>query len=170
MLSIINRILGKAVYWSIALVHGAIVVILFTGVVTRYVFNAPLFWGEEVTILCLIWLTFLGGAVLVRQDKNVTITIFTDMLPARVVHKIGYVNHVLVITCLVVMIGQSWKLSEKLSDSTTPALRLSEWWFAVALLAGFIIMLFYQIQHFVALFRNRKAFPEDTGHEERCEL
>jgi len=170
MLTIVNRIIGKAVYWGIALVHGAIVVILFTGVVTRYVFNAPLFWGEEVTILCLIWLTFLGGAVLVRQDKHVTITIFTDMLPPRVVHKLGYVNNVLIILCLLVMIGTSWNLCGKLCDSTTPALRLSEWWFAAALEVGFVIMLFYQVQHFVALIRNRKAFPDETGHEERIEL
>ncbi len=170
MLSTLNKIVGKCLYWAIAAIHAAIVVILFAGVVARYVFNAPLFWGEEMSILGLVWLTFLGGAVLVRQNKNVAITIFTDHLPARVFRRVDFVNHILIMICLVVMIRQAWTLSDRLMDSTTPALRFRETWFAAALVIGFVVMLFYQVQRFVAELRNRKAFPDEEAGDERCEL
>jgi len=177
MISVLNKFVGKLLFWAIAIVHGVIVVVLFSGVVTRYLFNAPLFWSDEICLLGLLWLTFLGGAILVRQDKNVSITIFTDMLPRGVMRPLGMVNHLLIIICLGVMILQSWKLSEHLSDSTTPALRMSEFWFAASLLIGFVVMLYYQVQRFIADIRNRTAFPEepvcnpdDSGEGERCNL
>ncbi|MEN6439847.1 MAG: TRAP transporter small permease [Syntrophobacter sp.] len=177
MISTLNKIVGGALFWAIAIIHGVIVVVLFTGVVTRYIFNLPLFWSEEICLLGLLWLTFLGGAILVRQDKNVSITIFSDMLPKSVMRPLHRINHVLILICLVVMIQQSWKLSERLSYSTTPALRMSEFWFAAALLVGFIVMLFYQIQRFIGDLRGRDVFPDesicgpkDSGEVERCNL
>jgi TRAP-type transport system small permease protein len=177
MISRANKILGRVLFWTIAAIHGAIVVVLFLGVVMRYVFDAPLFWSEEVSLLGLIWLTFLGGTVLVRQDKNVSITILTNRLPPRAKRWLDYLNHLLIILCLVVMIDQSWKLSEHLYYSTTPALRLRECWFGAALVVSFVLMLFYQIQRFVAGVRGRVAFPdeavchpEDSSHGERCNL
>jgi TRAP-type transport system small permease protein len=177
MISALNKIIGRLLYWTIAVVHGLVVVVLFSGVVMRYLFNAPLFWSEEICLLGLVWLTFLGGAVLVRQDKNVSITIFSDLLPASVMRPLSLINHLLILICMGVMIWQGWILTERLSYSTTPALRMSEFWFAAALLVGFIIMLYYQIQRFIADFRRRVAFPEepicnteDSGEGERCNL
>jgi len=177
MVSTLNKFVGRLLFWAIAVIHAVIVVVLFTGVVTRYVFNLPLFWSEEICLLGLLWITFLGGAVLVRQDKNVSITIFSDMLPKSVMHPLRRINHVLILICLVVMIQQSWTLSQRLSYSTTPALRMSEFWFAAALLVGFIVMIFYQVQRFIGDLRGRVVFPDepvcgpdDSGEVERCNL
>jgi TRAP-type C4-dicarboxylate transport system permease small subunit len=161
MISTLNKIIGRLLYWMIAVVHGLIVVVLFSGVVMRYLFNAPLFWSEEICLLGLLWLTFLGGAVLVRQDKNVSITIFTDMLPASVTRPLIQIDHMLILICFGVMIWQGRNLVERLSYSTTPALRMSEFWFAAAPLVGFIIMLYYQVQRFIADLRGLPAFPEE---------
>ena len=162
MISTLNKIIGKLLFWAIAIVHGLVVVVLFSGVVMRYVFNAPLFWSEEICLLGLVWLTFLGGAVLVRQDKNVSITVFSDLLPASMMRPLGQINHILILICMGVMIWQGWNLAERLSYSTTPALRISEFWFAAALLVGFIIMLYYQVQRFIADLRRLPAFPEEA--------
>ncbi len=162
MIASLNKLVEKALFWSIAVIHGVIAAVLFAGVVTRYVFNAPLFWSEEICILALVWITFLGGAVLVRQDKNICITVFTDHLSARMKRRIELVNHPIIIVCLVVMIVQSWRLTERLSLSTTPALRMNESWFGVSLLIGFVVMLFYQVQRFIAQLRNRTAFPDQA--------
>ncbi len=177
MISALNKIVGTLLFWSITIVHGLVALVLFSGVVMRYVFNAPLFWSEEICLLGLVWLTFLGGAILVRQDKNVSITIFSDLLPASLMRPLGKINHILIIICMVVMIWQGWNLAERLSYSTTPALRMSEFWFAAALLVGFIIMLYYQVQRFIADIKRVPAFPEesipsseDSGKEEEYNL
>jgi len=170
MLKKINQRLALFLDWTIGLIMSAIVIILFVGVILRYVFSAPLFWSEEVSVLGLIWITFLGGAILVRQDKNVCITLFSDICPAPVARWMKILSDSLVIIMLCVMIYQSWKLTGRLALSTTPALRIKESWFGWAMISGFIIMLYYQIQRLIALLRNKKAFSEMEDRDKECIL
>lgn len=160
-----NKYFAIALDWAIGLIMMAIVVILFIGVIMRYVFNAPLFWSEELTVLGLIWMTFLAGAILVRDDKNVSITILTDICPPRVAKLFRIIAEVLVLFILGVMIWQSWQLTSRLSFSTTPALRICESWYGYALAVGFILMLYYQVQKLYRLiFGRSEKVREEGGH------
>jgi TRAP-type C4-dicarboxylate transport system permease small subunit len=57
----------------------AIVVIMITQVIARYVFNASLIWAEEVCRYILIWQSFLLIGVTYHQGELIVL----DMLPAR---------------------------------------------------------------------------------------
>ena len=48
---------------------GAEVVVLFAGVVSRYLFNAPLTWSDELASALFLWLAMLG-AVIARPDPR----------------------------------------------------------------------------------------------------
>ncbi len=170
MLKKINQRLAQLLDWTIGLIMSALVAILFIGVILRYVFSAPLFWSEEVAVLGLIWITFLGGAILVRQDKNVCITFFSDICPAPMARWMKILSDILVIMMLCVMIYQSWKLTGRLAFSTTPALRIKESWFGWAMISGFTIMLYYQIQRLISLSRDKEAFPEMEDRDKECLL
>jgi TRAP-type C4-dicarboxylate transport system permease small subunit len=161
----LNRKLARLLDWAIGLIMGAVVTILFVGVIMRYLFNAPLFWSEEIAVMGLIWMTFLGGAILVRQDKNVCITLLSDICPAPVGRFMKILSGALVILMLCIMIYQSWQLTGRLAHATTPALRIKESWFGWAMICGFFIMLYYQILHLIALVRNKPAFPETADQD-----
>lgn len=170
MLQALNRKLARFLDWFIGVIMGGIVAILFVGVIMRYLFNAPLFWSEEVAVLGLIWMTFLGGAILVRQDKNVCITLFSDIFPPPVGRGMKILSGTLVTLILCIMIYQSWQLTGRLAHATTPALRIKESWFGWAMICGFIIMLYYQVLHLVALLKNKPAFPETADQDQGCVL
>ncbi len=167
LLQSINRIIATLLDWGIALSVAAMVIILFVSVVMRYVFSAALFFAEEMSILSMIWMTFLGGAILVRQDKNVIITVFADLFSARVQHLIRIFADFMSLVMIGVMAWLSWTLVEKLGLSTTPALRLSEAWFAWSMVVGFGIMLFYQVQRMLAYIIGMP--PLGKGPEEKLE-
>ena len=160
MLSKANKLLSIVIDWIIGLIMGSIVAILFVGVILRYVFNTPLFWSEEVAVLGLIWITFLGGAILTRQDKHVSITILSDMCPRAMGRGMQILSDILVVIILVFMVWQSWALCGRLAFSTTPALRIKESWFGFAMVAGFLVMLYYQVQRLWATLLKKPAFPE----------
>ncbi|MEO1226011.1 MAG: TRAP transporter small permease subunit [Pseudomonadota bacterium] len=50
-------------------------------VVARYVFVAPTVWAAELSLLCLIWATYMAAAALLRQRRHITITAVTQRLP-----------------------------------------------------------------------------------------
>ncbi len=163
----INRVIATLLDWGIAVSVAGMVIILFVSVVMRYIFSAALFFAEEMSILAMIWMTFLAGAILVRQDKNVIITVFADLFSPRLQHGFRVFADFMSLLMISIMAWLSWTLVDKLGMSTTPALRLSEAWFAWSMVAGFVVMFFYQVQRMLAYMIRMP--PLEKGPEEKLE-
>ena len=52
-------------------------------VASRYIFNRPTSWSEELARYLFVWITFLGAAVVIRKRRHVDVTVLTDRLPPR---------------------------------------------------------------------------------------
>ena len=50
------------------------VTILFAGVVSRYVFNSPIFWTDELANFLFLWLAMLGVVMALRNDGHMRLT------------------------------------------------------------------------------------------------
>jgi C4-dicarboxylate transporter, DctQ subunit len=59
-------------------------VLLFVNVVLRYVFKSSTTWAEEVIRYAIVWVTFIGGSVCVRNKLHVGIDIFVSNMPLKV--------------------------------------------------------------------------------------
>jgi TRAP-type C4-dicarboxylate transport system permease small subunit len=158
-----NRVISAVLDWTIGIIMVGIVIILFIGVILRYLFSAPLFWSEEITLLGMIWMTFLSGPILVRQDKNVCITVVCDLCKPHHSDRIRNLADLLVLLILAVMTYLSWQLKTRLAFSTTPALRISESLYAWALFVGFLLMFYYQIQGVVAIFFKKEPYRQERS-------
>ena len=58
-------------------------VILLAGVISRYVFNAPLTWTDELASILFLWLAMLGSVIALRRDEHMRLTTFIGMLSPR---------------------------------------------------------------------------------------
>jgi C4-dicarboxylate transporter DctQ subunit len=58
--------------------------IIFTNVVTRYFLFFSFAWAEEVTLYIMIWITFIGADLCVRQGSHVNMDFLLSHLPAEV--------------------------------------------------------------------------------------
>ncbi|MCF3935253.1 TRAP transporter small permease [Acuticoccus sp. M5D2P5] len=48
-------------------------VLIVTSVVFRYIFNSPLSWTEEASLIAFAWLLFLGAAICARENVHILI-------------------------------------------------------------------------------------------------
>lgn len=64
-----------AVFWAMA-------AIVFLQFFTRYVLNDSLAWTEEIARYGLIWVTFIGAAVVVRKNSHIAVEVLLHFLPA----------------------------------------------------------------------------------------
>ncbi len=78
-----DRVLQWLTEVPAALAVLAEVVILFVGVVARYVFNAPIIWTDELASIIFLWLAMLGSAVALRHDHHMRLTFVVSRLPLR---------------------------------------------------------------------------------------
>jgi TRAP-type C4-dicarboxylate transport system permease small subunit len=56
--------------------------IVFLQFFTRYVLNDSLAWTEEIARYGLIWITFIGAAIVVRKNMHISVEVLLHFLPA----------------------------------------------------------------------------------------
>jgi TRAP-type C4-dicarboxylate transport system permease small subunit len=64
-------------------------------VVMRYGFNNPLIWVVEVSESALLYITFLGGAWVLRHNGHVRIDIFINMISKQHYHHLGLTTSII---------------------------------------------------------------------------
>ncbi len=135
----------RAIAWLTELPAAALVlietVILFAGVVSRYVFNAPLTWSDELASILFLWLAMLGAVVALRRGEHMRLTTFVNLMPPR---RRAWVETFC--TCIVALfVGLLlWPAYEHFVDQwvvTTPALEWHDGMRVAAIGVGAVLML-----------------------------
>jgi TRAP-type C4-dicarboxylate transport system permease small subunit len=85
----------------------AMFALVFTNVVTRYGFGFSLSWSEEVARFLMIWATFLGAGLALREGRHVAIELVQDRLSeqARRALRFGLAVLIMVFFVLIVVLG-----------------------------------------------------------------
>lgn len=60
------------------------VVITFTQVVMRFIFNAPFSWSEEITLILLVWFGYLCMPIDIFSDSHAALYFLYNKLPSAV--------------------------------------------------------------------------------------
>ena len=88
----------------------AIVLLIFGNVFMRYVMNASLSWGEELTLWLFVWFVWLGVSYTFHTGDHVRITVLRDVLSERARLLADVVIALLVLVFLVVLTIECIKL------------------------------------------------------------
>lgn len=80
-LGILERGLVVTNQAALALMMMVMATLVFVNVVSRYVFGDSLNWSEEVSRYLMIWVTYLGAGLAMREGKHVAIEYGQGLLP-----------------------------------------------------------------------------------------
>lgn len=67
--------------WALVALVGAMAVLVFGNVVSRYLLNFSLIWVEELTRYMMVWVGFLGSGLVLRLGAHIAVEAFQDLLP-----------------------------------------------------------------------------------------
>jgi tripartite ATP-independent transporter DctM subunit len=136
----IERGLGWLVEVPAALLVLADIVVLFSGVVARYVLHNPLLWSDELAAILFLWLAMLGAVVALRRGEHMRMTALVSSLapPRRALLEAVATGACLAFLLLVA--HPAWEYAAEERAITTPALELSNLWRAAALPVGIALM------------------------------
>ncbi len=81
--SALGQIVNELEETAIAILLGAMTVITFVNVVMRYVFNASLIWGLELTLALFAWLVLFGMSYAVKVTAHLGVDAVINILPQR---------------------------------------------------------------------------------------
>jgi TRAP-type C4-dicarboxylate transport system permease small subunit len=63
---------------------GLLCLVLLYQVISRYVFNKPLIWSEEMAIYLMTWITFIGLSYAIHKRTHVRMTSLEILFPKAV--------------------------------------------------------------------------------------
>ncbi len=127
-------------------------------IVSRYIFRSPLVFTEEAARYSYIWITYLGMAVVTRQETHIRIDLLSNILKGKagqIVHLAVNISSVFLYAILVV-VGARYTLSNTIQ--TSPAMEISKAFVYVSLPLGALL----SIVRLLGLIRRDMRKPHTT--------
>ena len=110
--------------------------ILFAGVVSRYVFNSPIIWTDELANFLFLWLSMIGAVVALRHDGHMRLTTFVNWCAPKWGRWFGTVAELVVIVFVIEIIVPATAYLNVQASTELITLHISDWYRVVALVVG----------------------------------
>ena len=112
------------------------VVILFSGVVSRYLLDSPLFWTDELANFLFLWLSMLGMVVALRNDGHMRLTTVANWVPDHWARWFSAVASLVVIAFVLEILLPAAEYLDQQRFVQLISLEISDGYRVVALLVG----------------------------------
>ena len=133
--------LGNTVAAAAALLVIAEIVVLFSGVSARYLFQRPLIWSDELAGILFLWLAMLGAVVAFQRGEHMRMTAFVGKVEPKRRAFFDVLAIAAPLAFLVLVLGPAYEFASDEAVVSTPALDISNLWRAAALPVGLGLML-----------------------------
>lgn len=115
-----DRLLTHIEEWALFVIVMAALVSLFANVVLRYGFNYTLAWSEELVRIVIIYSTFLGASVAIRQRSMIRIDAIVQIFPKLKKGLTFYTNILMIgFSCMLVYYGGQMCRMQMVTDQKT---------------------------------------------------
>ena len=119
----------------------------------RYVLNATPTWVEQVSLLLVMLITFLGAAVGIHENTHLGVSYFREVAPAPVRKAFTVIGHLMLAAFGAVMMWHSYSLAVFKWGSLIPLIHVPEGLRAVPItICGALIFLF-SLGHLIRMAR-----------------
>ena len=136
---------------------------VLTGVVTRYAFNQPVTWSEEVARYFFIWISFIGAGVGVKHGANFGLNLVSGRLSARGRWLLDFAVDVTVAVFGSALMYYGGKIMPLVRMVRGSAVDISMDWIFLAIPAGGLLMVWYSLAH---LWKGRRGPPAPAERRE----
>jgi tripartite ATP-independent transporter DctM subunit len=141
--------LGTLVEIPAALLVVAEIVILFAGVVARYVLRQPLIWSDELASILFLWLAMLGAVVAFHRAEHMRMTAVVASAKPAMQAYLDVVATCASLAFLLLIVWSAYDYAYEESFITTPALQIPNTWRAAALPIGVGLMAVFALLRLV---------------------
>lgn len=158
-LSFFSRVMSRVLLGLAALGMCVMTGIISWQVFARYVLQASPSWTEQASLLLMIWFIFFATAVGIREGFHIRITALKEAMPDRFhpAFDIG-ANIVTGLIGIIVLVG-GFNLTGYTWTHAIPTLGISRGYAYIPLIFSGAMIVFYSLEHILALLRGREVKP-----------
>ena len=137
----LDRTLEKFECRLIVCLLSLMIILSFGQMISRNLFHQALVWGDILLRQLVLWTGFLGASLAVRQNKHISIDVFSNFLPVSSKNKIFTFTRIItaIISGFLAWAAWSFVQFEKESESIL-FLDIPVWFFQLVLPYSFLII------------------------------
>ena len=141
--------LDQVTRWVLVPIGIGFIVIVFLGVLTRYVFQAPIISSIELARLGFVWAAFLGAAICFKGERHTQFLFLLDHLRGR--GKAGLKSGIdcLAVSLFIFLSWEGLQMVSAVSATYFPALGWSQLWLYLPLPVAAVLMLVHALAFLV---------------------
>src|SRR5210317_2358586 len=154
--SIFDRFLDLISYINTVLTGVALVfltVIFGWLVFGRYVLNATPTWVEQVSLLLIVYIGFLGASVGVHKKTHLGVSVFREISPKPVRRFFDFLSHSILAGFGLLMTVYGYKLTMFKWTAEIPLIHVSEGWRSLPVMLSGVFVFLYSIGHLIHFFK-----------------
>lgn len=143
---------NKSVTWLIKnfeelfsfILFSLMAMLAFANVITRYLFNYPIAFTEEVEVGLMVWLTLFGAAIGFKRGAHLGISFFIEKLPEKIRFLFSRFALLLTLTLFTLLIYFCClQISQEIElKITSEALGVPQWFYTTGIPIGSLFILF----------------------------
>ena len=135
-----NAVLKLVIEVPATLILFAEIVVLFAGIMARYVFQSPLVWTDELAGILFLWLAMLGSVLAFQEGEHMRMTAIVARMPPGPKAFFDAIAIVAPLAFLALCLPPAYAFASDESFVTTPVLEISNVWRAAAIPIGLALM------------------------------
>ncbi|UCC99194.1 MAG: TRAP transporter small permease [Phycisphaerales bacterium] len=149
----LNRLLDYLIF----LILLVMATIMALNVFCRFVLLFSLSWVDEVAQILLVWLTFLGAAIGIRERAHYTFEYLAGRLSGRLRRYLLLLSHTLTTMAIGLLLYWSSQVAWGIRHWIMPATEISRAWVYGACPVGALLMLIYSIDNTMTIWYGDKT-------------
>lgn len=155
MITQLKIIIGKTLDIALIVILAAMSVLVAVNVFFRFILNSSIYWGDEVALVLMVWLTFLGAAVAIRDKSHYVFTYLINKLQGLPLKIFVYTRDFINLAVIVILGFYSGQAAIEIHSWILPATEISRAYVYAAAPIGSVFMLHYSAEQ---LFNDIKRF------------
>lgn len=131
---------------NLCILMGSIMVIITAlNVFTRFLFSYSIIWSNELARYMFVWITFLGGSIVLKRVELARMTILLERLPKPFDKVFAFAVELLILFFSVYVTRYGAIQALNVKAQLSPALHVSMFWVYLSIPVGFGMIVFYTV-------------------------
>lgn len=151
--------LAFVIFWSLAF-------IVFLQFFTRYILNDSLAWTEEIARYGLMWVVFIGGAMVTRRNTHIAVELLSNVMkPGLKRQALLAAVDIVKLAFLAFLAFISVTITDRMGIQRMTVFDVSMSWVYAGVSLGCFLMLFRQAMNVWRNAREGWTKPHDVTHQ-----
>jgi len=156
-LSNFSNLINKGAKYFVFCLMIFLVVIVFTEVIARYLFNTSLRYTEEIVIYSMVWLGLIGAGIAVKENTLISISSLLQSFSPKIAKFIKIIGNLMIIILLFWIVKSGINYTLRNINQLSPTMQISMMYPYLSIPVGCsILMLHYIDSVFMILFKKEK--------------